>query len=66
MLIKINGQAAEVQDGQSIRELVVARELPANGLIIELNGVILQRELWAVTRLNSGDNLEIIRIIGGG
>ena len=66
MLIKINGTQSEISDNISIHGLVLARKLPGNAIIIELNGTIITRELWENTRLNPDDSLEIIRIIGGG
>jgi len=65
MLITINGVQSEIFD-TSIRGLISARNLPDDAIIIELNGTIVTRELWESTSLNPDDNLEIIRIIGGG
>ena len=66
MLIKINGTESEISDNLSIQDLISARDLPGNVIIIELNGVILRRELWESTKFNPNDNVEIIRLIGGG
>ena len=66
MLIKINGTESEISDNLSIQDLISARDLPGNVIIIELNGVILRRELWEITKFNPNDSVEIIRLIGGG
>ncbi|MBM2825287.1 MAG: thiamine biosynthesis protein ThiS [Dehalococcoidales bacterium] len=66
MQLKINGAVAELADNASIRDLLLAKKLPGEIVIIELNGEIIKREKWESLKLSSNDNLEIIRIIGGG
>lgn len=66
MLIKINGKESEISDNTSINNLISDRKLPTAAIIVELNGTIVARGLWETTKLNPGDSLEIIRIIGGG
>lgn len=66
MLIKINGMESEVIDNVTIQGLLSARNMTISAIIIELNGTIIVRDLWETTTLNSGDSLEVIRMIGGG
>lgn len=33
---------------------------------VEYNGEILHRQGWATTKINEGDRLEIVTIVGGG
>ena len=66
MLVKINGAAGEVADGCSVRDVLIARGIRAELAIITVNGEIVKRETWDGTRLYSNDEVEIIRIIGGG
>ena len=33
---------------------------------VEYNGEILHRQYWSTTRLQEGDRLEIVTIVGGG
>lgn len=35
-------------------------------IAVEHNGEIIRRERYAETRLNAGDVLEIVRMVGGG
>ena len=35
-------------------------------VVAEHNGVIAQRSQWASTKVDEGDNLEIVTIVGGG
>lgn len=66
MLVIINGTESEIMTHASIRDIITARKLPDKGIIIELNGEIIHKEWWDNTSLNPGDELEIIRILGGG
>ena len=66
MLIRINGKVSEITDNSSIQDLILARKLPGNIIITELNGEIIQREQRESINLNLNDNVEIIRLIGGG
>lgn len=66
MQVKINGVVAELPDNSSVKDLLMARKLPWNIVIIELNGEIINRGKWESLKLNPSDSLEIIRIISGG
>ena len=66
MQVKINGVVAELPDNSSVKDLLLARKLPADIVIIELNGEIINRGKWECLKLNPDDSLELIRIISGG
>ena len=66
MQVTINGKAAELRDNSSVKDRLLARELPLEVVIIELNGEIINRGKWENLKLNPSDNLEIIRLITGG
>ncbi|MDO8577813.1 MAG: sulfur carrier protein ThiS [Dehalococcoidales bacterium] len=66
MLIKINGTESEIAGNLTLQSLLSTRKLAISAIIIELNGKIIDRELWGNTKLNPDDSLEVIRMIGGG
>ena len=66
MQVKINGAVDEIPDNSSIRDVLAARKLSVDVVIIALNDEIIKREKWENLKLNSNDKLEIIRIMGGG
>ncbi len=66
MQVKINGVVDEIPDNSSIRDVLTARKLPGDTIIIALNDEIIKREKWESLKLNSNDRLDIIRIMGGG
>ncbi len=66
MQVKINGTLDEIPDNSSITDVLTARKIPGDTVIIALNDEIIKRENWESWKLNSNDKLEIIRIMGGG
>ena len=65
MEIIVNGQAQQISDGALLPELFELLKLQGR-LAVERNGEIVPRSQHASTRLAAGDQLEIIRAIGGG
>ena len=66
MQVKINGAVDEIPDNSSIRDVLTARKIHVDTVIIALNDEIIKREQWESWKLNSNDRLDIIRIMGGG
>lgn len=66
MQILVNGEPQNIAPGQTVAELVAQWELAPQRLAIEHNLLILARSLWAETRLQAGDRLEIVHFVGGG
>jgi thiamine biosynthesis protein ThiS len=65
MQVIINGEVDEVPAGASIRDVLLARNIPLDIVIVDLNGEIIRRENWD-KKLVSGDVMELVRIVGGG
>ena len=38
----------------------------SNTVVVELNNLIINNELWDQENVSDGDNLEIVSIVGGG
>lgn len=66
MVLQLNGEQREIPDGLSLAGLVEWLELPADRVAIERNLEVVKRVNWTETRLESGDRLEIVRMVGGG
>jgi thiamine biosynthesis protein ThiS len=66
MTLQLNGEQREVPDGLSLAGLVEWLELPADRVAIERNLEVVKRANWNGTRLENGDRLEIVRMVGGG
>jgi len=66
MKIKLNGKGAETAWGCTITDLLKMHALLGKPLVVELNGVIMKKELYDEIKLAEGDTLEIVRLVGGG
>jgi sulfur carrier protein len=64
--VKINGKEDEIPENFSVKDVLAARNLPEHVVIITLNEEIIRRENWESQKLSPDDEMEIIRIIGGG
>lgn len=64
--LTINGQAMELPEGTTIAAFLEMHNLQPKSVVVELNRVIIEREKYAETALNEGDEVEIVRFIGGG
>lgn len=65
MRVTVNGAREEAAAG-TVAELVAARGLVAEQVVVEYNGAILPRDQWLATALAEGDRLELIAFVGGG
>lgn len=65
MKLVLNGKDHDVNATQ-VEELVSELGLPLAAALVEHNGTALLRSEWTTTKLQSGDRLEIIRMVAGG
>lgn len=66
MTITLNGQSRDLPPGAVLRDLVVQFAKCPDVVVAELNGAIVDRQNWEVTRLVSGDRVELVAFVGGG
>ena len=66
MLVMINGKESDILPDSTIQDLIRAKNLPENIVIVDLNGSIINPEDWSNTYLRPDDDLELIQIIAGG
>jgi sulfur carrier protein len=66
MQIKINAETNEFPENATITEILSLMSLQGETVIVMLNGEMARSETWNNARVNPGDQLEIIRVIGGG
>ena len=65
MRLQLNGKEREVGEVRTVEELI--RSLGIHRMIVvEHNGVILDRDTYATAALHEGDTLEIVHMVGGG
>ena len=64
--VRVNGEERELPDGASVADLIEALELRPELVAVELNRVIVRREVRALTKLSDGDQVELVTLVGGG
>ena len=63
--ITVNG-AAHAWRGHCVADLVSELALDPRSVAVELNRAIVPRSQYATTTIRGGDEVEIVRFIGGG
>ena len=66
MKIQLNGELFELDDGQTIADLLTAFDVGAKRYAIEVNQAIVPRSQHADYTLAEGDAVEVVVAIGGG
>lgn len=66
MQVIINGEVREVPDTLSLRDLLRHLKVSEERVAIERNREIVKRERWPAVRVEAGDQLEIVHLVGGG
>ncbi len=66
MQILCNGQQREISGDDSLSALLDSLALPADSVVAEINTIIIDRDQYETTLLVDGDQVELIRFVGGG
>ncbi len=66
MQVRVNGEDRELTEGVSVAALLDSMELGVNGIAVALNMEIVRRGEYGDTQLSDGDEVEIVRAVGGG
>lgn len=64
--VTLNGQSLTVDAGTTIGSLLDGREIERRMVAVELNGEIIPRYDFDSTKIEAGDKLEILQMVGGG
>ncbi|MGA3196316.1 MAG: sulfur carrier protein ThiS [Terriglobales bacterium] len=65
MNLTINGES-RTASAETLSALVEQLGMKPDRVAVELNREIVPRDRWPQTRLNEGDQLEIVHFVGGG
>ena len=65
MQVQINGKKEEVH-GQTVMELLKAKDIDPRMVAVELNAQIVERDLLETTPVKDGDQLEFLFYMRGG
>ena len=64
--ILLNGEPREIAEGSSVSDLLSAAHLADRKVAVEINREIVPRSLHAHRIVLEGDQVEIVRAMGGG
>ncbi len=64
-MVKINGNPCNA-DGKTLREYLESAGFDTSRVAVERNGEIVPKADYADTSLADGDELEVVRFVGGG
>ena len=68
-VLKINGIERQFDSGQmpsTLAELLEQLDIKAATVVAEIDGQIVQRKMFAQTKLVNGQTIELVRFVGGG
>ena len=64
--IRLNGESHALP-ATTLAELLAARGIQrARGVAVAVNGQVVPARIWAEHRLSEGDDVEIVKPVGGG
>ncbi len=66
MRIRVNGDERDVPDSASVADLIATFQLAPERVAVEVNERLVRRAVYAETRLQPGDRIEIVTLVGGG
>jgi sulfur carrier protein len=66
MQVKVNGQSADLEPGMSLESLIKFYKLKLDQVVVELNRKVPPKSAYAATVIQAGDEVEIVKFLGGG
>ncbi|WP_438448474.1 sulfur carrier protein ThiS [Gorillibacterium sp. sgz5001074] len=66
MKVVINGEARELPDHATVKDMMLQFKLENKILVVERNRTIVDRNAYGTTVLQDGDQIEIVHFVGGG
>jgi thiamine biosynthesis protein ThiS len=66
MQITLNGDVKEVRDGITVRELLSDLKILERRVAVEINRELVTRSLHESRKIEQGDIVEIVTLVGGG
>ncbi|MCG3176233.1 MAG: DNA topoisomerase 1 [Candidatus Omnitrophica bacterium] len=64
--IRLNGEPRDIAEGQTLGELLAALGIEPLKVAVERNLTLVPRAELGATRLTAGDEVEVVRFVGGG
>lgn len=62
----VNGKPREIEEDTTLEAYLLTFDVNLKFVAVGYNGQVVKKDSYAVTKLRSGDALEIVRPVGGG
>tara|TARA_B000000460_G_scaffold153732_1_gene108610 strand:+ start:331 stop:534 length:204 start_codon:yes stop_codon:yes gene_type:complete len=62
----VNGKSREVEEDTTLEAYLLTFDVNLKFVAVGYNGQVVKKDSYAVTTLQNGDALEIVRPVGGG
>ncbi len=66
MEVVLNGEKRAVEDGLDLAALLEEIGAPRQAVAVERNGVVVRRAELVGERIEAGDRIEVVTLVGGG
>ena len=66
MRVTVNDQPTDLPDAATVADLLATLALPGTRVAVEVNRQLVRRVQHGDTRLNDGDIVEVVTLVGGG
>ena len=68
MRVMVNGTEVELDAGARVVDAIatVKKDESMRGIAVAVNGTVIPRSSWGVTRLDDADRVEILTAVAGG
>ena len=64
--ISVNGRAVEIESEMTVEQMLDTVDVPPNYLAVEINAEVVPREHYTTHIVHSGDEIEVVTLVGGG
>jgi sulfur carrier protein len=68
MRVRVNGEHRDIEDGATVRDVVILLDLPADarGVAVAVDAEVVPRGAWDETEIADGAQVEVLTAIQGG
>lgn len=65
-MIKVNSRDFEWQEGLTVQRLLELKEYTYVKIFVKINGIIIDKDNYASTLVQDGDDVKVIHLLAGG
>jgi sulfur carrier protein len=66
MEIEVNGEATKLPEGSTVSDLLGSLKIVSRAIAVEINQEIQPASDFSHRKLNAGDTVEVVTLVGGG